>query len=113
MHLPSSADRDSSFLQPQWPRIAVAQTATNMSKSKHTNASNRVLRELMETARDLSAYGLVSKSDMARMNSLCAPMKEMAADAGATRPTGSRRKRETPASSEVPHAKTGPVLDGE
>ena len=80
-----------------------------MSKSKHTNASNRVLRELMETARDLSAYGLVSKSDMARMNSLCAPMKEMAADAGATRPTGStRRKRETPGSSEVPHAKPDP-----
>lgn len=33
--------------------------------------SGRVLRELLETAADLNAYGLVSKSDMARMNSLC------------------------------------------
>lgn len=84
-----------------------------MSKSKHTNASNRVLRELRETARDLSAYGLVSKSDMARMNSLCARMKEMAADAGATRPPGStRRKWETPGSSEVSRGKKGRISNG-
>lgn len=113
MHLPSSAGRDSLFFQPQFPRIAVAPTATNMSKSKHTNASNRVLRELMETARDLSAYGLVSKSDMARMNSLCAPTKEMTADAGATRPTGlTRRKWDTPGSSEVPRGKKGRISNG-
>jgi len=37
------------------------------------NADSRVLRELLETAADLSAYGLVSKGDMARMSALCVP----------------------------------------
>jgi putative transcriptional regulator len=32
---------------------------------------NRVLRELLETAIDLKAYGLLSKPEMARMNALC------------------------------------------
>jgi putative transcriptional regulator len=39
--------------------------------SKKKKPDNRVLRELLETAADLSAYGLVSKTDMARMNALC------------------------------------------
>ncbi|MES3024955.1 MAG: transcriptional regulator [Pseudomonadota bacterium] len=39
--------------------------------NKKTNANSRVLRELLETAADLSAYGLVSKADMAQMNALC------------------------------------------
>lgn len=39
--------------------------------SKKASADSRVLRELMETAADLSAYGLVSKTDMARMTALC------------------------------------------
>lgn len=39
---------------------------------KKTTANDRVLRELLETAADLSAYGLVSKTDMARMQALCA-----------------------------------------
>jgi len=39
--------------------------------SKKTNADSRVLRELLETTADLSAYGLVSKADMARMKALC------------------------------------------
>lgn len=39
--------------------------------SKKKNANSRVLRELLETAADLSAYGLVSKTDMARMNAFC------------------------------------------
>lgn len=33
--------------------------------------SHRVLGELLETAADLSAYGLLSKSDMVRMNLVC------------------------------------------
>lgn len=33
--------------------------------------SGRVLRELVESAEDLSAYGVVSKTDMARMKALC------------------------------------------
>jgi putative transcriptional regulator len=41
-----------------------------MAKKK-PDRSNRVLRELLETAEDLSAYGLVSKTDMARMRVLC------------------------------------------
>lgn len=39
--------------------------------SKKTSPNSRVLRELLESAHDLSAYGLVSKSDMARMKALC------------------------------------------
>lgn len=32
---------------------------------------NRVLRELLETAIDLKAHGLLSKPELARMNALC------------------------------------------
>ena len=32
---------------------------------------NRVLRELLETAIDLKAHGLLSKPEMARINALC------------------------------------------
>ena len=39
--------------------------------SKVRKADSRVLRELLETATDLSAYGLVSKAHMERMNTLC------------------------------------------
>lgn len=38
---------------------------------KKTKANSRVLSELLETAADLSAYGLVSKADMVRLNALC------------------------------------------
>lgn len=38
---------------------------------KKPNTDSRVLLELLETAADLSAYGLVSKADMARMKALC------------------------------------------
>ena len=41
--------------------------------TRKSNPSGRVLRELLETAADLNAYGLVSKADMARMNALCVP----------------------------------------
>ena len=41
-----------------------------MTKKKPAQ-SNRVLRELLETAADLGAYGLVSRADMARMKALC------------------------------------------
>jgi putative transcriptional regulator len=41
-----------------------------MAKKK-PDRSNRVLRELLETAEDLSAYGLVSKTDMARIKVSC------------------------------------------
>lgn len=40
-----------------------------MNKERQT--TTRVLRELLETAVDLSAYGLVSKIDVARMKELC------------------------------------------
>lgn len=36
-----------------------------------TQPRSRVLQELLETAADLSAYGVVSKTDLARMNALC------------------------------------------
>lgn len=39
--------------------------------TKKTAQSSRVLRELLESAEGLSAYGLVSKTDMARMKALC------------------------------------------
>ena len=39
--------------------------------SKKLQPTSRVLHELLETAADLSAYGLVSKADMARMAELC------------------------------------------
>jgi putative transcriptional regulator len=39
--------------------------------TKKQTESSRVLRELLESAEDLSAYGLVSKTDMARMKALC------------------------------------------
>ena len=32
---------------------------------------SRMLRELLETATDLSAYGVVSKTDLSRMKALC------------------------------------------
>lgn len=38
---------------------------------KKTKPNSRVLKELLETAADLNAYGLVSKTDMARLNALC------------------------------------------
>ncbi|MBV8605594.1 MAG: transcriptional regulator [Pelomonas sp.] len=40
--------------------------------TKSSARNSRVLRELLESAQDLSAYGLVSKADMARMKALCA-----------------------------------------
>ena len=40
-----------------------------MKKSSAT--SSRVLKELLESTGQLSAYGLVSKTDMARMKALC------------------------------------------
>lgn len=39
--------------------------------AKKAAQNNRVLRELLETAESLSAYGLVSKADMARVKTLC------------------------------------------
>lgn len=39
--------------------------------TKKAAQSSRVLRELLESAEGLSAYGLVSKADMARMKALC------------------------------------------
>ena len=36
-----------------------------------TAKNSRVLQELLESAGELSAYGLVSKADMARMKALC------------------------------------------
>ena len=39
--------------------------------NKSATQNNRVLMELLETAEDLSAYGLVSKIDMARVKALC------------------------------------------
>lgn len=59
--------------------------------SKKTNADSRVLRELLDTVADLSAYGLVSKADMAQMNALCAvppeysPQKVVAIRTGVAR----------------------------
>lgn len=43
----------------------------SLTMSKVRKADSRVLRELLETATDLSAYGLVSKAHMERMNTLC------------------------------------------
>ena len=40
-------------------------------QKRKTAQSSRVLRELLESAEDLSAYGVVSKPDMARMKALC------------------------------------------
>lgn len=37
------------------------------------NAKNRVLLELLETAADLSAYGFVTKADIARIEALSEP----------------------------------------
>lgn len=39
--------------------------------TKKTARSSRVLQELMETSIDLSAYGLVTKTEMALMKALC------------------------------------------
>lgn len=39
--------------------------------SKKSSEEARMLSELLETAQDLSSYGVVSKSDMARMRALC------------------------------------------
>lgn len=38
---------------------------------KTARDKGRVLRELMQTAAELNAYGLVSKPDMARIRALC------------------------------------------
>ena len=38
---------------------------------KAPTKSSRVLKELLASAEELSAYGLVSKTDMARMKALC------------------------------------------
>lgn len=40
--------------------------------NKQANTDARVLSELLETAADLSAWGLLSKTDMAHINALCA-----------------------------------------
>ena len=37
------------------------------------NAENRVLLEFLETAADLSAYGLVTEADIAQIEAFCAP----------------------------------------
>lgn len=37
------------------------------------NAENRVLLELLETAADLSAYGLVTEAAIAQIEAFCAP----------------------------------------
>lgn len=39
--------------------------------SKKLQPTSRVLRELLETVNDLSAYDLVSKTEMARMKEIC------------------------------------------
>lgn len=39
--------------------------------TKRSDESARVMADLLETAADLSAYGLISKPDMARLNLLC------------------------------------------
>ena len=39
--------------------------------ARKASQSSRVLQELLESAQDLSAYGVVSKADMARMKALC------------------------------------------
>jgi hypothetical protein len=41
------------------------------ARPKPTAHSSRVLRELLESAEDLSAHGLVSEPDLARMKALC------------------------------------------
>lgn len=41
-----------------------------MAKKKPSQR-NRLLRELLATAADVGAYGLVSKGDMARMKAMC------------------------------------------
>jgi putative transcriptional regulator len=40
---------------------------------------SRMLRELLETAEELSAYGVVSKTDVAKMRTLCAAPPEYTA----------------------------------
>lgn len=39
--------------------------------ARKSELNSRALRELLETAESLGAYGLVSKKDMARVKSLC------------------------------------------
>ena len=41
--------------------------------SKPNTENVRMLQELLETAADLSSYGVMSKVDMARVRSLCEP----------------------------------------
>lgn len=41
-----------------------------MTKKEKANAENRVLLELLETATDLSEYGLISEAEMAQMEAL-------------------------------------------
>lgn len=40
---------------------------------KRTNEDARMLQELLDTAADLSSYGVMSKTDMARVRALCEP----------------------------------------
>jgi putative transcriptional regulator len=40
---------------------------------RKTSDEARVLRELLETAEDLNAYGVMSKSNMAKVRVLCEP----------------------------------------
>jgi len=42
-----------------------------MPKKTKTSDEARMLRELLETAEDLNAYGLMSKSNMATLRTLC------------------------------------------
>jgi putative transcriptional regulator len=46
---------------------------------KNTEES-RILRELLETAEELSAYGVVSKSDVAKVRTLCAAPPDYTAE---------------------------------
>lgn len=52
--------------------VESALTAIERSKS----SDGRVLRELLESAEDLKAHGLVSQKDMAHMKALCEEQPE-------------------------------------
>ncbi len=41
--------------------------------SKRNSEDARMLKDLLDTAADLSTYGVMSKPDMARVRSLCEP----------------------------------------
>ena len=51
-------------------QMAADGSLTEICNAKKATPSSRVLRELLESAEHLSAYGLVSKTDMARMKAL-------------------------------------------